>query len=151
MSDVQLLRQMPWPLFGFFALWAGICFLLAQVSGWAGLARRLRASGPPSGERFRFASGSMGSRYFPVNYSSCLSIDVGDDGVHLSMFLLFRFACPPLFIPWAQLDSVTSRKFMFMSSTVLQLREHWPAIVIRGKAGQAIGQAYARWRSVGVA
>ncbi len=129
-ATVALLTHLPWPLLQFSALIAFISILLSQLSGWAGLARRFRASAPPIGERFRFASGSMGMRYFPVNYANCLFVDVGNDGVRLSMFLLFRFQCPPLFIPWTRFATVTTGKSMFTSRTVLRLSDHWPAIVM---------------------
>jgi hypothetical protein len=124
--------------------WAGICGLLALLGGWAGLATYYRADGPVEGERFRFVSGSMGIRFLPVSYGSCLFVAVNEAGFRLSIFFPFRIMSPPLFIPWKSVASVESTRFLFFPYTVVHLRDQWPRISIRGNAGREIEQAYRR-------
>jgi len=131
-----------------FALtWIGISGVLAHLSGWARLAKRFRARGSTQGERFRFVSGSMGRRPLPVSYGSCLFVQVGPQGFRLSILFLFRVESPPLFVRWSQVASVTSRTFLFLPYTEIRLRDQWPAISLRGKAGKAVSQAFAAAQS----
>jgi len=127
----------------FIAMWFGITGLLAHLGGWASLARRYRAAEPPSGERFRFASGSMGWRFLPVNYGGCLFVTVSEKGIHLSILFLFRFLSPPLFIRWSDMESVTEKRFIVSTYTAIRLRGEWPAIALRGRAGHYVREAYA--------
>ena len=150
-ASAPLFMQPQWLPFAFVVMWAVITGLLAHLSGWAGLSSYFRATAPPSGERFRFVSGSMSLKSFPVSYGGCLFFDVNTDGFGLSILFPFRFQSPPLFVPWAQVASVTEKKFLFMAFTELRLRDHWPTISIRGKAGKAIREAYARSSSTGTA
>jgi hypothetical protein len=126
----------------FVLMWLGITALLSRVSGWSSLAERFRALEPASGESFHFVSGSMGGS-LPVNYRSCLSVAVSDRGFHLSMLFLFRLGSPPLFIAWADVESIEEKRFMFMRSVVIRVRNQWPTIAIRGGAGDRIKAAYA--------
>ena len=129
--------------------WFGITGLLAQLSGWASLAHGLRATLPASGERFRFASGSMGAKLVPVNYGGCLFVTVGEAGIRLSLLLPFRFRSPALFIAWSQMESVTERRLIFSTCTAIRVRDRWPTITVRGRAGQFIRAAYAHLGSQG--
>ncbi len=150
-ASAPLFMQPQWLPFTFVVMWAVITGLLAHISGWAGLSSHFRAAAPPSGERFRFVSGSMGLKSFPVSYGGCLFLDVNTHGFRLSILFPFRFQSPPLFVPWSQVASVTEKKFLFMAFTELRLRDHWPTISIRGKAGKFIQEAYARSSSTGAA
>ena len=143
--------QPQWLPLTFIVMWIVITGLLAHLSGWAGLSSYLRATAPPGGEHFRFVSGSMGLKFFPVSYSGCLFLDVNTEGFRLSVLFPFRLQSPPLFVPWAQVATVTEKRFLFMEFTDLRLRDHWPTISIRGKAGKAIREASARSYSSGAA
>jgi hypothetical protein len=146
MNDVFLpMRIEPqWFLALFGVMWLGITGLLAHLSGWARLAARFRASEPPNGERFRFASGSLGAKMFPVNYGGCLFVAVSGAGVHFSILFLFRFQSPPLFIPWSQIESVDEKCSLLSQYTVIRVRGEWPIISLRGRAGQFVKEAYAQ-------
>ncbi len=138
------LSEPQWFFLFFVLFWAGICGLLAILGGWASLATYFRAGDNVDGVRFRYASGSMGIRFFPVHYGSCLFITVTDTGFRLSILFLFRVLSPPLFIPWTSVASIEPKRFLFFSYTVIKLREQWPIIFVRGRAGRQIEQAYAR-------
>jgi hypothetical protein len=126
-----------------FALgWLFVTGLLARLSGWANLAERYAAEKSGRGDRFRFVSGSMGTRVLPVSYSNCLFVTVDAQGVYLSILFPFRFMSPPLYFPWASLEEVTSGRFLLMQAVRIRVKDHWPHITVNGKAGQAVLRAY---------
>jgi hypothetical protein len=129
------------PLFG--VMWLTISALLSHTGGWASLAKQFRVNEPGTGERFRFVSGSMGRGVFPVSYGGCLFVVVNDVGFRLSILFLFRFQTPPLFIPWSMIESVEEKQRLFVDYTRIRVRDQWPTISIRGRAGQSISFAYA--------
>jgi len=87
------------------------------------------------------------SMSFPVSYRSCLFFTVADTGFLLSVFFLFRFLSPPLFIPWAQVESVTEQRVWFLQTAVIRMRDSSTKIMVRGRVAQAIMMAYARFSS----
>ena len=131
----------------FIAMWVGISTLLSRIGGWSTLARRYRATEPSAGKRFNFVSGSMGQRVFPVNYRTCLFVTVNDRGFYLSIFFLFGFQSPPLFVPWSELESVEAKRLFFLNYTVIRVRDLWPIIWMRGHTGECIIEAFSNWQS----
>ena len=131
----------------FVLVWFGLTGLLAHFGGWASLARRYRATRRPDGRRFRFASGSMGSRILPVSYGGCLFVTANDEGLYLSILFLFRFQSPPLLIPWSEMESVTEKRFIMSTYTAIRVRDQWPTISLRGRAGHYVRDAYAHLTS----
>jgi hypothetical protein len=81
---------------GFVVLWIGILFIIARLDGRATLATFYRLSGSFSGECWRFQSGEM---RWKLGYNNCLTVGVNPAGLYLSVFFLFRFGHPNLFIP----------------------------------------------------
>jgi len=143
--------ELRWFLPLFAAGWLLITGLLAHAGGWSTLARHFRSSAEPaSGERFRFVSGSMGTRAFPVSYGRCLFLMVSPGGFALSILLPFRFQSPPLFIPWSQVETVEAKRLLFLSYTLIRLRSQWPEISVSGRAGRRIKEVHERLASRGV-
>jgi hypothetical protein len=132
-----------WSVLSFIGLWLLVTGLLSRVGGWASLATRFRAPWPAGGDNFRFVSGSVGKPALPVGYRNCLSVHVDDRGFGLALLFLFRFQCPPLFIPWSQVESVTEREVFFARCVVVRLRDQWPAISLRGPAGRRLQAVHA--------
>ena len=125
--------------------------LLALRSGWHRLATQFRLEAPLQGERFRFASGSIGAGVLPVSYSNCLFSTVNESGFSLSILFPFRLLSPPLFIPWRAVKSVEPRQRLWATVTMVQLGGEWPPIGLRGLLGEKIQQSYARSRNEGSA
>jgi len=128
----------------FVVLWLGLSALISRTAGWSVLASHFRAAAAVSGEKFRFVSGSLGARRLPVRYGGCLFVVVNQGGFGLSIFLPFRFRSPPLFFPWAQVESVKEERRFFVSYIAVRLRDQWPILSLRGKAGQRIKEGYER-------
>ncbi len=142
--DTLFQPQLFLPLF--VGLWLAVAALLSRMGGWSGLAKVFGAPGPVEGERFRFASGSMGKDFAPVNYNNCLFVTVNGEGLRLSVLFLMRFRSPPLFIPWSSVESVNESKVFLSTVHEITIRGHWPKITLRGAAGQAAHAAYSTYR-----
>ena len=118
--------------------------LLAHLSGWRLLAKRFRATEPVEGLRCRFSSGRMGRRgEMPVGYGSCLNLIVGRTGFRLSILFPFRFFCPPLFIPWTEVESVEEKRDWFRQRSQISIRGSDVFVAISGHAGECIAAMYA--------
>lgn len=127
----------------FVAMWFGVTGLLAHFGGWAYFGQKYKSNRLIEGERFRFASGSMGHRIFPVNYGNCLFVTVNPQGVRISIFLPFRFQSPPLYFPWSDVESVVEKRFLFLfPHAVVTIRNHWPRISLWGGVGKAVMRSY---------
>src|SRR5262245_465054 len=137
--------QSPWFFVLFAAMWLGAVAGLAWASGWRALAERFRSARPVDGERFRFVTGWIGkSKSFPVQYRGALFITISGEGFLLSMFFPFRLCSPPLFIPWTEVESVTDEEAWFVNRAVVCIRGSPTIIMIAGRAGQRIAEAYAQ-------
>jgi hypothetical protein len=137
----------PWWFFAFVvAILLAISVAIAYGSGWRTLARRFRSTRSIEGERFRLVSGLIGAPKRPSALCrGCFFITVGAEGFLLSVFFLFRLGNPPLFFPWTEIESVTEELTWFVTGTVICIRGVPTRIVIFGRAGQRIGQAYAHF------
>jgi len=133
----------------FVALWVAICLVIAQVGGWAELARHYRATNPFQGERWRFRSARM---RLNGHYNNCLTVGANIQGLYLSTMFLFRVGHPPLFIPWPDI-SVTKGKTLWWSYTEFRFIQT-PSVWLRfyGKLQEQVqvtaGSAWPEFRYV---
>lgn len=144
MSDTAFLIVFPLLFFILFPLlWIGISGILARVSGWTLLAKRFTAGEPENKGQIRNASALIQQyRLLPVRYKGCLFFTVSKKGVYLSISFLFRFLCPPLFIPWSAIESITEQRHLFGSYGVITIRNCPVKIVAMGAAGESLLAAY---------
>lgn len=120
-------------------LWVLATASIAWISGWRGLARRWRATGPLRGSRFGFASGSISTQdWFPMGYRRTLSLVLAEDGLGLEVALPLRLFSPALFIPWTDVESVRGETFWLRWHAVLRLRGSPVVIRVRGMPAQAL-------------
>src|SRR4029453_11037215 len=92
------------------ALWLLACFGISRL-GWTRLASRYGASSRPAGRRWRFQS----AEGCGVRYRSCLTLTVGTEGLHVQVWLPFRFMHRPILIPWSELTPIFRRVLGFTS------------------------------------
>ena len=98
------------PFIAFFgALWVAILTIISRIGGWWRLSRSYRHAGPLSGNRWLFQSMSM--RY-SANYNGCLTVTANELGLGFSMWMIFRVAHPPLFVPWQDISIESVRDFL---------------------------------------
>ena len=119
--------------------------LLARMAGWPSLATTLGAQAVPAGEGLRFVTGSLGSPALPIKYKNCLRLVVNEEGFYVALMLPFRFASPPLFVPWAQIESCTVEQAFSTQIVSFRFRGQWAGLKLRGVAGQRAREAYQRF------
>ena len=142
-TEMPEYMQPQWFIPMFAAMWCGITGLLSVLGGWATLAASYRAEGASDGERFRFVSGSLGTRFVPVNYGNCLFVTVRSHGIQLSILFPFRFLSPPLFLPWSHVESVRERRFLLLFRyAVIVVKDKWPRVSLYGRAGSAAHRSF---------
>jgi hypothetical protein len=126
------------PVF-FVALWCVIFFLISQASGWAVLARRFRLTSPFAVQSWDWKSARM---RWGANYNNCLTIGSDPIGLYLSMVFPFRFAHPPLLLPWQEVSVRRRRSMLFFKYVELSLgREEQIPLLIRENLAEQIRQA----------
>lgn len=94
--------------------------LIAQLGGWARLARSFEVQGPVSGDHFKLASARIG-RF--TGYNNCLRIIVSSSGVYLRPLLPFRAGHAPLYIPWDAVLELKQTDIWLFSSVKLAVQD----------------------------
>jgi len=127
-------------------LWLAFSAFISIVGGWHELAERFSDGKSLEGERFRFRSGAIGSKLFPVNYGNCLFVTVGRDGFALSIFLLVRFMHPRLMIPWSAVEHCEPVKHWFVSYIAVHITGFKRRLLFSGNLGETILDTWTRAR-----
>ena len=96
------------------ALLPVVLLFLSWIGGWRRLAMRFPARGRPSGRRFLMRGGKVGL----VTYSACLTLYTSAKGLYVSVLWPFRFAHPPIFIPWDSVCNATPSEFFLCGQSV---------------------------------
>jgi hypothetical protein len=145
MNEPQPLPIWLIPLFPLFfaGMWMLVVTLIAEIGGWRGLARLYRE---PEGmarspvRSFRMASVDLrrGALSLPANYSNCVIVDVAREGLHLRVWLPFRFRHPPLLIPWGQIERFEPGRMLFWRTLTLHPRGTGTRIRLWGGPAQAV-------------
>jgi hypothetical protein len=97
--------------------WCAILLIVSWTGGWWDLAKNYAVAAEPEGKRFEFQSIKVGHS----NYSACLTIVVGGEGLYLRVFPMFRCGHPPLLIPWSEFHSLKEFKILWL----------WPMVEMR--------------------
>lgn len=143
MDDPQPLPLWMIPLFPLF--FAGMWMLVLTIisaAGWNALARLYRE---PEGmardpvASFRTTSIDLrGGFPLPANYSNCVIVEVARAGLHLRVWLPFRFRHPPLLIPWARVERFERGRFLFWRTLTLHPRGTNTRIRLYGGPARAV-------------
>ena len=112
--------------------------VVSQMGGWASLAEQYRCLESFTGSRWSFQCGQF--RRF-ASYNNCLTVGADPHGLFLSIFPLFRFAHPALFIPWREI-SVSRNKVLWIRQVKLLLgRELQIPLTVRESLAQKLRAA----------
>ena len=132
--------------------WCLVVAMISVIGGWHSLGKTYRAvetifriAGGNEGRRFRWASLSMGPRYFPTNYGNCVQVAVDDQGIGLKVWLIFRILHPPLMIPWSAIKHCDLDKlFFFYWRATVWLNDRRQPIRFYGSCAQEIERAWSQ-------
>jgi len=112
----------PFALIALFAiLWSAFGFFTSYISGWLLLSRSFTSGTLPQGDT-QTAGPFLTRIYlrFWAQYGGVTRLTTVEDGLYLSVVLLFRVGHPPLRIPWNEI-SVGRTRYMFQRFVVLTL------------------------------
>jgi len=128
----------------FVTLWLFVSFILSHIGGWATLAKQYRLQRPFTGAKWHFQSGQM---RLLAGYSRCLTAGCNTDGLYLGILFLFRFAHPPLFLPWNEISVQRKKIWLFGDYVRLELgHELQIPLWIRGSLADKLkGAAGGHW------
>jgi hypothetical protein len=101
-----MFRYMLCSAFAFTVGWLAMCALLSEVSRWPVLAKRFPGGPRPSGT----VLGSQVLAVGIVRERRATLLVPTFEGVHVRAIWLFRFWRPPVFLPWAEVELVSSRR-----------------------------------------
>jgi len=91
------------PVLFLLVLIPGLMALLSRLGGWKALAERYPCSGEAPRPRYWFGYGIFG-RW--CGYNGCLIVSADQAGCYLSLWRVFSFCHPPIFIPWSELREI---------------------------------------------
>ena len=100
----------------FLVLWILVNFIVSRLTGWARMATHYRNVGGFTGKIWRFQTITTRRG---MGYKGSTNVGADSRGLYLSLFFLFRFGHPPLFVPWS--DITITEKQIFRSKA-LELR-----------------------------
>jgi hypothetical protein len=118
--------------------WLAISCLLSLIGGWHALAQKYRSTVSSSGKLFSFEALGLGRGFGPVSYRGCLFVRLDSAGIGLSIFPLFRFFHPRLFIPWSAVSDCKQERFFFMNCTAVYISEPPVRMLFRGRLGREL-------------
>jgi hypothetical protein len=133
----------------FAGAWFGLSGILSILGGWHTLAQSYRAPGgfiPTAADRFRFKSIQLKAHPFaPVNYGSCVTVGITEQGLYLAALPIFRFMHPPLLIPWREILDWDEGGFLWIKWVEVDTRAGGPLIRLPWGIGDV---ARSQWRHV---
>jgi hypothetical protein len=132
MLIVALAIAMPLAFVGF---WMGVCWLLALVGGWRGLARRYRVHGEA-----KPTTQSTSAMLGVVSYNGVLQVGASDTGLELRVMSLFRAGHPPLRIPWTDVRDEGEQSGLFGTQTKLRLGPNGTTLRLPSKVWQQLSR-----------
>lgn len=102
MENLQIMAIILGGVLAFALFWAGVVWLIAQLSGWSKLAAVYPSRIPFNETCWSIQSGRF---RWNSNYSGILRVCADGQALHLSVFVLFRPGNPPLSIPWEDISA----------------------------------------------
>lgn len=117
----------------FIALWLAVTLVIPKLSGWARLEELLPDIAEPAMESFGFQAFYLGKGKLGASYRGCVTFEVCESGLRVSIWKVFAPFSKPIFIPW---DAVEVEPATIMAITVARLKigpggEYWMTIPVR--------------------
>ena len=109
----------PLAVLGFPLFWLFVCFLIARLGGWAGVAKALAARHRPEGTHFSGLSLQIAPA---TSYGGCVSATFSRDGLWLAPIWLFRFGHRPLLVPWDRVGPPAQQRILWFRQTYLPIQ-----------------------------
>lgn len=117
--------------------WFFVSSIISFIDGWYKVSEKYRREHGTSGKLFPLVNMHWGI----WKYTRCVFVRVGEEGINISILLLFGFAHPPLLIAWEAFDSCTKTRF-FSQWTQLTLKEPKYSICFEGDLADEIERCY---------
>jgi hypothetical protein len=95
----------------FIAVWVLVSYVIGLLSGWVFLSRRFPDSGVFYSYQWPFQSVRM--RNLWGTYSNCANFGADEAGLYMAVFPIFSIGHPPLFIPWSEIQVVSSTEVLY--------------------------------------
>ena len=120
-------------------LWL-LALVITPLYGWRNWARAYPAPSRAPHVRFLMRSGYVGR----ARYGSALNLGVSNEGLHLSVPLLFRIGHPPVVVPWSDISVVGKRgsystwveyQFAKVPKSTLRIRKDVAEAISRASGG----------------
>ena len=127
-------------------LWCGVIFLVAQIGGWAQLAQVYRFDRKFRGQSWSMQSAAM---RWGCSYNSVLTFGANDEGLYIVPLIFFRFAHPPLFIPWYDLSVMRINGIFWYAQLRFQRTPSIPVKINRRLFERLAGCAGEAWTEEG--
>jgi len=103
-----------WFFIVFVAGWFGVSYTLGKESGWQNLAKKYgnnKYDNPD--ENFQTGNGYIGK----TRHNGILKVAANSKGVYLRVLFPFKFGHKNLFIPWQDIEAITSESGLFSNKT----------------------------------
>ena len=125
-------------------LWCGVSFLISQLTGWAVLSRRFRATTSPPRQTWSLQTARM---RWGTHYGNCLTVGADPAGLYLAPLFLYRIGHPPLLLPWQEVSVRRRGKVLFTPYVQLQLgrEEQIPLTISKRLADRIQSAAGQNW------
>jgi hypothetical protein len=95
--------------FFFIGMWCLVSYKISRL-GWSTWAERYRCERQISGKSYRGRSGRFSLQ---GSYKSILNVVLSNEGIGLSVKLLWRVGHEPLLLPWTMVTGVEERNYFF--------------------------------------
>ena len=106
-------------LIAFPLMWVAVLTLMAQLSGWARLARTFTDHAPTQPPHFSWRSAQFG---WLANYNNCLQIWISPKGIGLKPIWPLGIGHAPLLLPWSAIASLAPSRVLFGTGTIVEVR-----------------------------
>jgi hypothetical protein len=122
----------------FIVLWIFVNLLISRLTGWARMAGHYPDMGGFSGKKWRFQTITTRRG---MGYKGSVNVGADARGLYLSVFFLFRFGHPPIFVPWRDI-TITEEKIFKIQLLELRFKKTENLSVrIVAKLGDRIAEA----------